>query len=96
MARSVWKLNFFSKNCLKLNFQKKSHSASKKIIIFNKSNIVLNSYANDFVYIHKGLFFKKLFVSSKLIGKKFSSFVFTKKPFNYPVQVKAVANSERR
>lgn len=78
------------------NFKKKSKNVSSKLIIFNKSAVVLNSCTNNFVYIHKGLFFKKLLVTNKIIGKKFSSFIFSKKPFNYPINIKNSANNERR
>lgn len=96
MARSKWKLNFFSKNCIKYGFLKKTSESSKKILIFNKNNVVLKSYQGCVVYIHKGLFFKKLNVLKKHVGVKFSSFSFTKKPFNYPLIVKSTSNCVRR
>lgn len=96
MARSKWKLNFFSKNCIKYGFQKKINNSIKKIIIFNKNNIIFNFYLNSTVFIHKGLFFKKLSVSKKHLGLKFSSFSFTKKPFNFPQINKSSANCVRR
>lgn len=88
MARSKWKLIYFSKNIWNLLFKiklKKKFNLLKKIIIFNRNSSIPSSFSGLNVFIHKGNFFKKITLLKYYSSLKFGEFSFTKKPFKYPL-----------
>lgn len=91
MARSRYKfkhINFFNwKNILRhVKFTR--WKDFKHHYIYSKNTIILPCYQDMLVKVHKGHQFKKLIISSRMIGKKFGSFVLTRKPFFFPLKVK--------
>jgi len=98
LARSCWKLKFYTKHLFIKNkkFKKfKNKNVKKKLIIFNKSLPVLKTFIGISVNVYKGNFYRRLKISKYLIGYKFGEFVHTRKPFVYSLKKKK-KNSLRR
>lgn len=65
---------------IKQNFSKK---VSKKNKFFRSSSIP-NCFVSLRLNLHKGNYFKKLFITKQIVGYKFGEFSFPRKPFFYP------------
>lgn len=83
MARSKWKLVYFSrliyKNIFCLKFSKKSF----RRFIFNRNSTIPLSFKNKAIHIHKGLKERFLRIKTIHVGSKFGEFAFTRKPFYF-------------
>ena len=71
MSRSKWKGNFLNTVLLK----------KTKILtnITQRNSTIPSTYLNNFISIHTGKEFKKLFISKEKIGLKFGMFAYTRK-----------------
>jgi ribosomal protein S19 len=49
---------------------------------------ITESYINVTLLVHKGNHYQKLFPEYFLIGRKLGEFIFTRKPFKYPIKKK--------
>jgi ribosomal protein S19 len=96
MARAKWKLKYFSLNIWKSLLNTQVHKKKAKTLVFSRATTVPGALVNSYIYIHKGLYFRKLLVMKKYVGKKVSALTFTKKPFNYPLTQKKEKHSGRR
>lgn len=89
MARSKWKLNYFSKHIWrKFFFYKFFYKRPKTRFVYSRSSQIPNFFLNKFVRIHKGNFSNFLLIDNYNIGYKFGEFSFTRKPFHFPLKKK--------
>lgn len=91
MSRSRWKFsflkNFFWKNTF-INKLSKNKKVKKKFIISNKSTAIPKMLLYSYITVHKGNISISRRVNNWMIGRKFGEFVFTRKPFFYPIKIK--------
>lgn len=94
MARSKWKLNYFSYEILKhiykqkITFSNTILQKNKKIFIFSKMSRIPSFFNDQFIHIYKGKSFRKLKINKYNCGYRFGNFVMTRKPFSYPIKQK--------
>lgn len=88
MARSRWKLSYFSNFIWRkiIFFKKKSNFKIKKPIFYNRSSSIPNCYINNNFRIYKGNNFRRLLINIYNVGYKFGEFSFTKKPYHFPLK----------
>lgn len=72
----------------KLNF--------RHLIVFNKNACIPNSFKTFQLKIHKGHIFRTLFVDKFIVGLRFGTFVFTRKPHTFIKKKKTAANLVKR
>jgi ribosomal protein S19 len=96
MARSKWKLKNFNSLIWKKIFFNFKQKQNKNILIFSKNIIIADCFCFKKLYIHKGNNFKMLNITKKFIGLRVSSFIFNKKPFNFPLKIEKKKNYVRR
>jgi small subunit ribosomal protein S19 len=70
MSRSKWKGHFFDYS-LAVN--------KKTIKVWSRQSSIPFYLLNQYVFIHNGKEFKKIFITREKIGFKFGEFVFTRK-----------------
>lgn len=91
MSRSKWKFlflkDFFWKNIF-LNKLSKNKKVKKKFLITNKATSIPRMLLYSYVTIHKGNIHISKRVNKWMIGRRFGEFVFTRKPFFFPVKLK--------
>lgn len=91
MSRSRWKFlyfkSFFWKNVF-LNKFSKNKNIKKKFKITNKSTRIPKMLLYSYVSVHKGNVSIHKRINKWMIGKRFGEFVFTRKPFFYPIKSK--------
>ena len=85
MSRSIWKKPIFNLNCL--------HS-KKKIHIWSKNTLILNTMVGLIYFVYSGKQFKRVFVSRKMVGFAFGEFVRTRK-FGKPKSIKKIKNLKK-
>jgi len=91
LSRSRWKFNFVKDFLIKNTIIKKlskSKKIKKNFIITNKSTSLPKLLLFSYLTIHKGNSFMNKRVNRWMLGKKIGEFVFTRKPFFFPVKVK--------
>ena len=88
MARSRWKLSFFSNFLWRkiIFFKKKSIFKNKRSIFYNRSSNIPSCFINNNFRIHKGNNFRRLLINVYNVGYKFGEFSFTRKPFHFPLK----------
>ena len=86
MARSRWKLNYFSKSIWRKISIVKKNKRLKKRITFDRSSNIPSCFIFRYFRVHKGRRGRSVYVNMFLIGKKFGEFSFTRKPFYYPAK----------
>lgn len=74
MSRSTWKGKFIYKYLLNNNFLKRNE---KKI--WARNSTIPASFIGQFVYIHRGNTFNKVFINREKVGFKFGEFAYTRK-----------------
>lgn len=88
MARSRWKFFFYENNLWKFFFKKtygnQKIEFSKKI--YKKYSNIPHFLVNKDVNIHQGNSFLKKKINKWMIGHKFGKFIFTRKPFFFPIK----------
>lgn len=89
MARSRWKLLYFSNSVWKKIFVVKKRSFKRYYkTIYERSSNVPRCFKFLFIKIHKGNVFRKLWSMPYLEGFKFGEFAFTRKPYHFPLKKK--------
>ena len=84
MARSRWKLKYFSTSIWrKINSLGKNKRIRKRIT-FDRSSSIPKCFEQRLCRIHKGKRGRSLLVNFLMIGKKFGEFSFTRKPYHFP------------
>jgi len=88
MARSRWKLSYFSKNIWrKIVFYKNIGVLRKRWkIFFDRSSTIPRCFSSHKIRIHKGKYSRKLLIHMYNVGFKFGEFSFTRKPFHFPLK----------
>ena len=84
MARSRWKLSYFSRSIWRKIVSVKKNKKIRKRIIFDRSSSIPNCFYHRNFRIHKGRRSRLLYINTFVIGKKFGEFSFTRKPFYFP------------
>lgn len=91
MSRSRYKfiyISFFHWKNIYLPIKFRRWKKFRNHYIYSKNSAIPACYLNTFVLIHKGYIFKKLFIDSRMISKKFGLFILTRKPFFFPLKEK--------
>jgi len=94
MARSRWKVSYFSKFIWRLIYilkKREGHRYYKffkktRIPIFSRKSVIPKCFTGMSVSIHKGSNFRKLIVDNLTAGYKFGEFGFTRKLYFYPLK----------
>lgn len=86
MARSRWKLQYFSNSVWRKITGIKKNKRLKRRIFFDRSSSVPDCFFLSYVRIHKGRRFRKILIDNFIIGKKFGEFSYTRKPFYFPAK----------
>lgn len=86
MARSRWKLNYFSGSVWRKIVGLKKNKKLKKRNFYDRSSVIPDCFFACLIRIHKGRRNRKLLIENNVIGKKFGEFSFTRKPFYYPAK----------
>jgi len=76
LSNSFWRLLLNKKNTLKKN----------KKLLFSKASVIPFSFKNKEFLIYKGNIAKTLIVNKFMINFKFGEFIFTRKPFYFPLK----------
>lgn len=84
MARSRWKLIYFSKSIWRKIVALKKGKKVKKRITFDRSSSIPDCFNFRGCRIHKGRKGRSLLINFLMIGKKFGEFSFTRKPYHFP------------
>lgn len=91
MSRSKWKFVFVKDFLYKNTFLKKlskNKRIIKRYVISNKATAIPNILLYSFLKIHKGNTTLNKRISKWMIGRKIGEFVFSKKPFYFPIKNK--------
>lgn len=88
MARSRWKLAFFSNFLWRkiVFFKKKSVFKKKQFLFYSRSSNIPSCFMKNYFRIHKGHSFRRISVNVYNVGYKFGEFSFTRKPFHFPLK----------
>lgn len=84
MARSRWKLSYFSRSIWRKIVSVKKNKKLRKRVIFDRSSSVPSCFYFKYFRVHKGRRSRSLFINNLIVGKKFGEFSFTRKPFYFP------------
>jgi len=84
MARSRWKLKYFSNSIWRKIVNIHKNKKIKRRITFDRGSSVPNCFLFRKCRIHKGKRGRSIFINFLMIGKKFGEFSFSRKPFHYP------------
>lgn len=84
MARSRWKLKYFSKSIWRKIVSLKKNKRIRKRITFERSSSIPSCYKNRLCRIHKGRRGRSLLINFLMVGKKFGEFSYTRKPYHFP------------
>jgi len=84
MARSRWKLKYFSRSVWRKIIGLKKNKKLKRRGFYDRSSTIPECFFSYIIRIHKGRKVRKLVIDNLNVGKKFGKFSFTKKPFYFP------------
>lgn len=84
MARSRWKLTYFSKSIWRKIVSLNKNRRIRKRITFERSSSIPKCYISRLCRIHKGRRGRSLLINFLMVGKKFGEFSFTRKPYHFP------------
>lgn len=84
MARSRWKLIYFSKSIWRKISIINKNKKMRRRITFDRSSSIPNCYISKLCRIHKGRRGRNLLINFLMVGKKFGEFSFTRKPYHFP------------
>lgn len=86
MARSRWKLTYFSGSIWrKIVIIKKKKTLLRKIT-YDRASSIPKCFFLRLLRIHKGKRLRRIVVNPYSIGKKIGEFSFTRKPYHYPAK----------
>ena len=90
MGKASWKCGSINKSLLKKIILKKSTNkvSGKQQIIFNKSFYIPSIFQGEYFKIYKGNVFRRIKISSMMVGVPFGVFIHTRKPFKYVIKNK--------
>lgn len=74
MSRSTWKSSFTEKYLNSTKFK-----TQKKKIVWSRKSTIPELLIGQYVYIHNGKDFLKIFITREKVGFKFGEFAFTRK-----------------
>ena len=86
MARSRWKLKYFSNSIWRKIVNLKKNKRLRRRVLYDRASSIPDCFFAATVKIHKGKRIRKLLIESYVIGKKFGEFSFTRKPFYFPAK----------
>lgn len=86
MARSRWKLSYFSSSVWRKIIGLKKNKRLKRRIFYDRASTIPDCFFAHLIRIHKGKRNRKLIIDNKNIGKKFGEFSYTRKPFYFPTK----------
>jgi len=86
MARSRWKLNYFSQSVWRKIVNIKKNKKLRKRIFYDRSSNVPDCFFSFLIRVHKGKRFRKILIDNFIVGKKFGEFSYTRKPFYFPAK----------
>lgn len=84
MARSRWKLIYFSKSIWRKIFAIKKKKRVRRRITFDRSSSIPKCFGGRVCRIHKGRRGRTLLILYTMFGKKFGEFSFSRKPYHFP------------
>lgn len=89
MARSRWKLIYFSNSIWKKIFLVKRRSFKKYYkTVYERSSYVPKCFKYLYIRVYNGRTFRKMWAMPYLNGFKFGEFSFTRKPYHFPLKKK--------
>lgn len=87
MARSRWKLAFFSRHTWsRINHIQSLKKFEVRRMSYDRSSTIPECIPFMVINIHKGKKFRSLFTYKFVSGYKFGEFSFTRKPFHFPMR----------
>jgi len=86
MARSRWKLEYFSKSVWRKIVLLKKNKKLKRRIFYDRASSIPDCFFSRYIRIHKGKRNRNLLIDTFVIGKKFGEFSYTRKPFYFPAK----------
>ena len=86
MARSRWKLEYFSNSVWRKIVALKKNKRIRRRVFYDRSSTIPDCFFSYQFKVHKGRRFRKLLINYYIVGKKFGEFSFTRKPFHHPVK----------
>jgi ribosomal protein S19 len=87
MARSKWKLTYFSRSMWrKILLFKKKKLFKKKIIFYDRSSSIPSCFNYKIIRIHKGKKYRRLLINNYNTSLKLGEFSFTRKPYHFPLK----------
>ena len=84
MARSKWKLIYFSNSFWRKIKFLKTKKRVKRRIFYDRASSIPRSFLLHVLRIHKGKKYRRLIVTLFNIKKKLGEFSYTRKPFHFP------------
>lgn len=84
MARSRWKLKYFSKSIWRKIVIIHKNKKLRKRVTFDRSSNVPLCFVDRNCRVHKGRRGRTVKITFLMIGKKFGEFSFTRKPYHFP------------
>ena len=92
MARSRWKLTYFSKSIWRKITALKKNKKIRKRITFERSSSIPCCYISRTCRVHKGKKGRTILINFLMVKKKFGEFSFTRKPYHFPSKKKKQKN----
>lgn len=84
MARSRWKLKYFSKSIWRKISLIYKNKKLRRRITFDRSSCIPKCFTNKFIRIHKGKRGRSILINILMVGSKFGEFSFSRKPYHFP------------
>lgn len=86
MARSRWKLSYFTNAVWRKLFFLKRKKRVRRKIFYDRSSTIPTSFFYSVLRIHKGKRYRKFLTSWYSLGYKMGEFSYTRKPYHFPVK----------
>ncbi len=86
MAQLKKNFFFFSNSFWRLLLNKKNLLKKNKKLLFSKTSVIPFSFKDKEFLIYKGNIAKTLAVNKFMVGYKLGEFIFTRKPFYFPLK----------
>lgn len=93
MARSRWKLKYFSSSIWRKIVALKKSKKLRRRITFDRSSSIPKCFNQKLFRVHKGKRGRNLVVNFLMVGKKFGEFSFSRKPYHFPAKKSKKKNS---
>jgi ribosomal protein S19 len=87
LARSSWKFHYVNNSIWRIILKRKLKNFKRiKKIIFSRSSVISEPIINSELFFYKGNTTKTLQVNKFMSLYKFGEFLFTRKPFYFPIK----------